>query len=88
MYFELLEGVSDPVLIEMIENDQNYFQDQVIFQKDGVPAYYALPVYQYEHFPGYRIGGERFHRTVDNIYFTTGFLSACHSNNKIYYTNI
>lgn len=58
MYLGLLEDTIDPMLTDIIENDQNYLEDQLIFQQDGAPAHYALPVRQYldQHFPGHWIG--------------------------------
>jgi Helix-turn-helix domain (DUF4817) len=58
MYLELLEDIIKPMLDDIIENDANYLEDQFLFQQDGAPPHYALPVRQYldQHFSGHWIG--------------------------------
>lgn len=36
-----LENTIEPMLTNSNENDQNYQEDQLIFQQDGVPPHYA-----------------------------------------------
>lgn len=43
-YLELFEDTNKPMLTNNIENDQNYLDNQLIFQQDGAPTHNALPV--------------------------------------------
>lgn len=54
MYLQLLEDNIDPMLTDIIENDDRYLEDQLALQQDGAPPHYALTVRQYlnERFPG------------------------------------
>lgn len=59
MYLDLLENHIDPILTEIIENNAgNYVEDQIVFQQDGAPPHYALPVREYldQRFPNRWIG--------------------------------
>nr|CAH7760003.1 unnamed protein product [Callosobruchus chinensis] len=42
-YLDLLENTIIPALIEIMENDQRYQEENAIFQQDGAPPHYALP---------------------------------------------
>ena len=57
-YLDLLENTIIPALIEIMENDQRYQEENAIFQQDGAPPHYALPVRQFldETFPDRWIG--------------------------------
>lgn len=54
MYLELLQDHIDPMLTEIIENNEQYQENQLILQQDGAPPHYALPVREYldRRFPG------------------------------------
>lgn len=58
MYLELLENAIYPALVDIIENNAQYMENHLIFQQDGAPPHYALPVRQYldEVFPEKWIG--------------------------------
>jgi len=47
IYLELLEDIIDPTLINIIENDEHYLEDQLVFQQDGTPPHYAQYVCEY-----------------------------------------
>lgn len=57
-YLELLDTTVDPTITELLENDENLFENQLIFQQDGAPPHYSLPVREYlnNRFPGRWIG--------------------------------
>jgi len=57
-YLDLLVNAVNPALIEIVQNDQRYRGENPIFQQDGAPPHYALPVRQFldETFPGRWIG--------------------------------
>ncbi|XP_018572308.1 uncharacterized protein LOC108911771 [Anoplophora glabripennis] len=40
MYLDLLENNIDPALTNIMENNENYFEDQLICQQDGAPPRY------------------------------------------------
>lgn len=46
------------MLTNIIENDEHYLEDQLVFEQEGAPLHYALPVPQYldQRFPGQWIG--------------------------------
>ncbi|XP_018307235.1 uncharacterized protein [Mycetomoellerius zeteki] len=54
MYLELLEDIIDPTLTNIIENDEHYLENQLIFQQDEAPPHYARLVREYlgKTFPG------------------------------------
>lgn len=58
IYLEMLEDLIDPMITEILENDNNLFEDQITFQQDGAPPHYTLEVRQFldGHFPGRWIG--------------------------------
>ncbi|EFN87922.1 hypothetical protein EAI_08475, partial [Harpegnathos saltator] len=47
MYLELLEDIIDPMLTDVIENDEHYLEDQLVFQQDGASPHYAISVRRY-----------------------------------------
>ncbi|KYN11079.1 hypothetical protein ALC57_16780, partial [Trachymyrmex cornetzi] len=53
MYLELLEDI-DPTSTNIIENVEHYLENELIFQQDGTPLYYARFVREYldKTFPG------------------------------------
>lgn len=57
-YLELLREVIDPRITTIIENDHNLSEDLLVFQQDGAPPHFALPVRQFlnETFPNRWIG--------------------------------
>ncbi|XP_066149124.1 uncharacterized protein [Euwallacea fornicatus] len=57
-YLDLLENTVNPALIEIMENNQRYHEENPIFQQDGAPPHYAIPVRQFldETFPDRWIG--------------------------------
>lgn len=52
-YLELLKNVVNPALIEIMENDQRYHEENPIFHQDRSYPHYALLVWQFpnERFP-------------------------------------
>lgn len=62
MYLELLETTVDPTLTDIVENDNRYLEDHLIFQQDGAPPHFAVAVRQYlnERFPRHWIGRRGF----------------------------
>nr|CAH7745775.1 unnamed protein product [Callosobruchus chinensis] len=58
LQFCVLMNTIIPALIEIMENDQRYQEENAIFQQDGAPPHYALPVRQFleETFPDRWIG--------------------------------
>ena len=58
MYLELLQNAIYPALVEIIENDDQYMENHLIFQQDGAPPHFELIVRQYldQTFPGQWIG--------------------------------
>lgn len=58
MYLELLETAINPALTEIVENDERYLENRLIFQQDGAPPHYAHPVRNYlnQEFPERWIG--------------------------------
>lgn len=50
---QLLEDVMYPVCIDIIENDQQFDEDHLIFLHDGAPPLYAFIIHQYlrQHCP-------------------------------------
>lgn len=57
-YLELLDTTIDPRITELLENDENLLENELVFQQDGAPPHYALPVREYlnDRFPGRWIG--------------------------------
>lgn len=57
-YLELLREGVDPRITTIIENDDNLSEDLLVFQQDGAPPHYAMPVRQFlnETFPARWIG--------------------------------
>ncbi|KAG5894615.1 hypothetical protein JTB14_026146 [Gonioctena quinquepunctata] len=57
-YLELLNEFVYPQLVDIIENDDRYHEDHLIFQQDGAPPRYAQPVRAFldRMFPGSCIG--------------------------------
>lgn len=57
-YLSLLEDHIDPMLTDIIENDDRYLEDELIFQQDGAPPHFAVTVRQFLdlRFPGKWIG--------------------------------
>lgn len=57
-YLELLSEFVYPQLVDIIENDDRYLEDHLIFQQDGAPPHYAQPVRAFldRMFPGSWIG--------------------------------
>lgn len=57
-YLELLENNIDPMITEILENDNNLLENEITFQQDGAPPHYTVQVRQFlnERFPGRWIG--------------------------------
>lgn len=57
-YLEVLEDLVQPLLLDIVENDDRYLEDHLTFQQDGAPPHYALAVREYldRVFPGHWIG--------------------------------
>lgn len=57
-YLELLEDTVYPLLIDIVENDDRYQENQLMFQQDGAPPHYALLVREFlnRQFPEQWIG--------------------------------
>lgn len=47
MYLNLLQNAVEPALTEIIEQNEHYNENQLIFQQDGAPPHYAHTVRQY-----------------------------------------
>ena len=41
MYLKLIQDINDPSLTDIIEDDEHYLKNQLIFQQDGTPPHYA-----------------------------------------------
>ncbi len=61
MYPEWLEDAIHPKLVEILENDNGYMENRLIFQQDGAPPHYAAVICQYldQTFPGQSIRRRR-----------------------------
>ncbi|KAG5886389.1 hypothetical protein JTB14_033600 [Gonioctena quinquepunctata] len=57
-YLELLDECVYPQLVDIIGNDDRYWEDHWMFQQDGAPPHFAHPVGRFldRMFPGYWIG--------------------------------
>lgn len=57
-YLNLLENLIYPHIVEIMEQDHNLMEDELVFQQDGAPPHYALPVRQFldATFPEHWIG--------------------------------
>lgn len=58
IYLELLETTVDPHITELLENDENLLENELVFQQDGAPPHYVVPVREFlnNRFPGRWIG--------------------------------
>lgn len=58
VYLNMLEDTIDPLITQIIEDDQNHTADRLHFQQDGAPPHYVAPVRQFldDRFPGRWIG--------------------------------